>query len=159
MKKISVLFAIVCIGFFTTIFSCKKDAPLGDRLQLQVYYKGALRDYTVLESLKIQDSTAAVLLGTQGGTINKLTLRIGGVTCGQYKMLWPTDTASYLKIYKGYVTYITKMPGGWGNINMTQFDSTTTWVKGTFDGTVVNTIDPTDSFSVTQGLFEIKYPH
>jgi len=162
MKKITTPLAVLLLIFTTTIISCKKQTTVldYDHTQMQMYYLGEMRNYyAVLDSFRLlPDSGYSILHGYQANTINVLTMRLAqGFNTGTYKMNFPTDTGSYFKVYKGYVTYTTQYQGGWGQATITKFDTSTRWVKGVFNGTVVNTVSPHDSFSVTDGMFEIQY--
>ena len=161
MKKISILFTLLFIGFVAVFTSCQKDSAQPGA-GMTMYYLGASRDYSVRATMSLfPDSNFIQIYGAEYGTINYTDLEAHGQDTGTFYMS-DTSIINYIRILKGYVKYSTQRHGGWGVFTITKLDTGLLGAKGTFRGTVVNLINPSDSFSVTQGSFYLPcyyHPH
>jgi len=156
MKKTTALFVILFIGLATTFNSCKKGSDTSTVNMLKATYLGSSVSFPTGMAMYSYPSLGYSLFdGTEAGTVTSLTVKVESNTTGTFDA--GNGQTSYIQLIIGNITYISNIAGGSGTVKIAEFNNTTMWAQGTFSGTLVQTNNPSNTISMTQGQFNIHF--
>lgn len=161
MKKILPSILFICLSVILS--SCQKT--VNQYVTIQAYYQGATHQYVsgvqmILYQGYLQVDGGQNTSGAYGSITDGFGLGVAASGIGNYQLSCCSPSSFDIFLVNSSdatTTYTTETQGGWGTINITEFDSSSHYIKGTFSGTVVNTVFASDSFSVSRGSFAGTY--